>query len=56
MAIVKVTCNICGDITIFTDTVPDNTHITKRASTPDKYTCNSCGNDTDTDREAFKIE
>jgi hypothetical protein len=57
MAIVKVMCRVCGDETIFTDGTPDNQHITKTASTPDKYLCQSCGNYTDCGEQSpFEIQ
>ena len=57
MAVVKVMCHVCGDITIWTDGTPDNDHILKTASTPDKYKCQSCDNFTDCGmQEPFNIE
>jgi len=57
MAIVKVTCRVCGDSTMFTDGIADNDHILKTASTPDKYLCQSCANFTDCGmQEPFNIE
>ena len=49
-------CHVCGDITIWTDGTPDNDHILKTASTPDKYRCQSCDNFTDSGmQEPFEI-
>ena len=55
MAIVKVICVSCGDQTRFVDGTPENAHIEKTASTPDKYLCHSCGAKTDDGPDRFRV-
>lgn len=52
---ITVTCRVCGDVTIWIDSIPDNQHIVLTA--PNKYRCDGCGNFTDCDmQEPFNIE